>query len=108
MENDKDQKLNPSLTDGITPANLSASLDKEHNSAEPLHTPQTNRKEIKEISGGTAEETPYSNSNVQNYLGSEKLDEKLATQTEKFQDDMRKSENNKDKNNKIKETPDVL
>ena len=107
MDNQQKQS-NPSLTDGKTPENLKASLDKEHNSAEPLHTPQANRKEVKEVSNGNTEESPYSNSKIENYLGSEKLDEKLSTQTEKFQDDMRQSEEDKNKKNKTAETPDVL
>ncbi|MBS1493773.1 MAG: hypothetical protein JST55_09690 [Bacteroidetes bacterium] len=91
----KEKQSNPSLTEGTTPESLTASLDKEHNSAEPLHTTQANRKQVKEVLGGTVEETPYSNSNIENYLGSEKLDEKLSTQTKKHQDDMTKSENAK-------------
>lgn len=105
---DKEKQSNPALTKGTTPENLTASLDKEHNSAEPLHTSQANRDEVKELNGGTSEDTPESNSKIENYLGSEKLDEKLLTQTEKHQDDMRQSEEDKNVNKKVPETPDVL
>jgi hypothetical protein len=107
MEN-KEKQSNPALTKGTTPENLSASLDKEHNSAEPLHTSQVNRDDIKELKGGTPEDKPESNSNIENYLGSEKLDEKLSTQTEKHQGELRQSEEDKNANNKVSETPDVL
>ena len=105
---DKEKQSNPALTKGKTPENLTASLDKEHNSAEPLHTSQANRDEVKELNGGTPEDTPESNSKIENYLGSEKLDEKLSTQTEKHQDDMRQSEKDKNVSNKVPETSDVL
>lgn len=85
----KNKDSNPSLTNGKTPENLKASLDKEHTSAEPLHTPQ--------VSDDDAPEVTYGNSKIENYLGSEKLDEKLSTQTEKFQYDERQSEINRKK-----------
>ncbi|MBN8571392.1 MAG: hypothetical protein J0M18_17350 [Ignavibacteria bacterium] len=107
MEN-KEKQSNLALTKGTTPENLTASLDKEHNSAEPLHTSQANRDDIKELKGGTPEDKPESNSNIENYLGSEKLDEKLSTQTEKHQGELRQSEEDKNANNKVPETPDVL
>lgn len=107
MENTEKQS-NPTLTKGTTPENLTASLDKEHNSAEPLHTSQANRDDIKELKGGTPEDKPESNSKIENYLGSEKLDEKLSTQIEKHQDDMRQSEEDKNVNIKVPESPDVV
>ena len=81
MKKDKENpNVNPSLTEGENRENLSASLDKEHNSATPLHTPQANREERKELTGAE-KDSPYSNSNIENYLGSEKLNERLATET---------------------------
>ncbi len=71
---EKEKISNPALTNGKTPENLTASLDKEQTSAEPLHTTKANRKQIKKLMGGTKEETAYSNKNIENYLGSEKLD----------------------------------
>lgn len=89
-----------------TPENLTASLDKEHNSAEPLHTTQANRKEVKEIMGGTEENTPYSNKNIENYLGSEKIDEKLSTQIIQTENERKNSA--KDKDNNEVESDEVL
>jgi len=87
MEKEKENpNVNPSLVEGENRENLSASLDKEHTSATPLHTTQANRDQVKELSGIPGE-SEFSNSNIQNYLGSEKLNERLATETVLPKDD---------------------
>jgi len=99
-------KSNPTITRGKTPENFEAPVNKNQNGNAALHTDQSNRDVVKKINGGTEADTPYSNSNIENYLGSEKMDEKLSTQTEKFQNDMRKSEADKG-NFTMNDKPDI-
>jgi len=100
-------KSNPVIAEGKTPENMEAPLNKSNNGNEVFHTHQSNRETTRKISRGTEEPTPYSNPNIENYLGSEKMSEKLSTQTEKHQNDMRMSDRDKNENNKLTEKPDI-
>lgn len=74
---DKEQiKSNPSITDGKTPDSLEAPINKEQNDAKVLHS--EGQQSEPQVINGKMKEDEYSNKNIKNYLGSEKLDEKLT------------------------------
>ena len=97
MENNSEQmneyKSNEQIpSNDTTPENLTAPIDKDVNDNDSLHTEQKSQDNASDPGNpkgedkGDDNDNSKSNSNIRNYLGSDKLNEKIASITKKYEE----------------------